>query len=96
MATKNKKTVLNTLNKTLKNLNTTSVKFNDYALNSTENIFSELINTTEKWQVITNNALKGSLKFTAIQQDMIFDTLESTKGQMLKSFKKSKALFSKN
>jgi len=96
MATKNKKTVLTTIDKTFKTVNKSSIKINDFALKSTENLLSELIHTTGKWQVISNNALKDGLKFTAIQQDMIFDTLESTKGQVLKGFKKSKALFSKN
>jgi len=96
MATKKAKKATTTLKKTVKTVMNAPVKINDFALKSTENVLSEVFIAAGKWQVVTTKALKGSLKFTATKQDMIFDTLETAKSQVLKGFEKSKTLFSKN
>ncbi len=96
MATNNKKTVTATINKTVKTVKSTATKVNAYALKSTDNVVSEAIKTAGQWQGVTSKAVKGGLKVAATQQDMMFDALESAKGQILKGFNRSKVLFSKN
>ena len=94
MATKNKKTV--TINKTVKTVKEVAIKANAFALKSTEGVVLETLKVAEQWQGVTHKALKGGLKVTAKQQDLFFDTLETAKGQLVKGFKRSKVLFSKN
>jgi hypothetical protein len=96
MTTKNKKTVTAIINKTVKTVKSTATKANAFALKSTDNVVSEAIKTAGQWQGVTSKAVKGGLKVAATQQDMMFDTLESAKGQILKGFNRSKVLFSKN
>jgi len=94
MATKNKKTI--TINKTVKKVKSTATKVNAFALKSTDNAVSEAIKTAGQWQGVTSKAVKGGLKVAATQQDMMFDALDTAKGQIIKGFKRSKVLFSKN
>lgn len=96
MVSINKKMVVDTLNSTANNLKNGATKLNVYALKSTEKVISGAFVSAEKWQGVTNNAIKTSLKFTATQQDVFFDNLETAKSQVLKGFQKSKTVFSKN
>jgi len=48
------------------------------------------------WQIVAAKAVKGGLKLADKQQDIMFDTLESLKGQAIKSAGRFKELFSKN
>ena len=96
MATKSKKTAKTTFNKTINTVKEVATKTNDFALKSTENVVTEMIGAATKWQNVTSKAVKGGLKVADAQQNMVFDTLETAKGHLLKGFKRSKALFSKN
>jgi len=96
MATKNKKTVTKSFYKTIDTVKSTATKANEFALKSTDEVFSEAIKTAGQWQGVTAKAVKGGLKIAATQQDIMFDTLEAAKGHILKGFNRSKVLFSKN
>jgi hypothetical protein len=96
MATKNKKTVKATFNKTVNTVKEVATKTNNFALKSTEEVVTEMIGTATKWQNVTSKAVKGGLKVVDAQQNIVFDTLETAKDHLLNGFKKSKALFSKN
>lgn len=95
MATKNKKSVTNVINKTVDTVKTTATKANAFALKSTENVVIQTLNVAGQWQGVTAKAVKGGLKLAATQQDIMFDTLEAAKGQAIKGFKRSKALLTK-
>jgi hypothetical protein len=101
MATKTKKVVTkkvvtDRLNKTVKTVKEVATKANAFALKSTEGVVLETLKVAEQWQGVTHKAVKGGLKVAAKQQDLLFDALETAKGQLLKGFKRSKVLFSKN
>jgi len=96
MATKSKKTVKTTFNKTVNTVKEVATKTNNFALKSTEEVVTEMIGAATKWQNVTSKAVKGGLKVADAQQNMLFETLETAKGHLLNGFKKSKALFSKN
>ena len=96
MTTKNKKIVSKSIFKTVDTVKNTATMVNAFALKSTEKVVSEAITTAEQWQGVTAKAVKGGLKVAATQQDIMFDTLETAKGQILKGFNRTKVLFSKN
>ena len=47
-------------------------------------------------QNITDKAVKGGLNIAARQQDIVFNTLETVKGQILQSANRLQTIFSKN
>jgi len=96
MRTINAQTVVHKVSETFETVKESSVKMNEFALKSTENVLSNAFVTADKWQVVTGKAVKNGLKFTATQQDMFFDALETAKGQVVKGFNRTKGLFSKN
>ena len=73
-----------------------SKEINDFALETTEDIVTGAISRTEQWQNIASKAIDGGLKLAANQQEIVFDTLESIKGQLAHSRKRFSMLFSKN
>jgi len=91
-----KKTIKNTTKtKVSQAMNTTKTfvnKANDFALNTTENVVTETIEATAQWQTVADKAIKGSLKLAANQQDLVFETLTSIKGQLKDSKKRFKKL----
>lgn len=91
-----KKTIKNsTKGKVSKAMNTTKsmvIKANDFALSTTETAVTETIAVTAQWQTVADKALKGGLKLAANQQDLIFETLVSIKGQLKNSKKRFKKL----
>ena len=96
MATKKKKNVTATFYKTLDTVKDAATKTNEFALKSTEEVVTEMINAAGKWQNVTLKAVKGGLKVANAQQNMVFDSLETAKGHILNGVKRSKTLFSKN
>jgi len=92
------KNTMNTVSEvvTLKNIKKASKSINDYTLNTTEELLGGALKNGEKWQAITNKALKGSLKLAGKQQDIVFDTLETVKGQLISNAGRFVKLFSKN
>ena len=69
---------------------------NDYALKTAEELVDGVVTNTEKWQGVATKAVKGSLKLAAKQQEMMFDTLETVKGQLSQSAIRLRKLFSNN
>ena len=61
---------------------------NTVAISTTEKVIMKQFSMVEKFQHITNKTIKKGLSFSAKQQDVVFDTLESSKEKMIKRFKK--------
>ena len=72
---------------------TSAKKINEYALNTTEEVVTETITIAEQWQKVTDKALKGGVKLMENQQNLIFDTLETVKTQLIDGKKKLKKVF---
>lgn len=68
-------------------------KANDYALNTTEEVVLETITVATEWQKVSEKALKGGVKLMANQQDLVFNTLEMFKFQLLDGKKKLSKIF---
>lgn len=85
-----------TFNKGIKVVKDTAGNFNDFALETTGEVIEATISTASDWQGVTEKAIKGGLKLAHKQQDIVFDTLEAVKGQLVDTTKKFKHLFSKN
>lgn len=92
MKTKNIK-VTEKLNNAIETAKSSVKKANDYALNTTEEVVLETITIAEKWQKVTDKALKGGVKLMENQQNLIFDTLETVKTQLIDGKKKLKKVF---
>ncbi len=69
---------------------------NKYSLETTEEILDEVIQGGEKWQKMTTKAVKGSLHLAERQQEIVFDTLDALKAQMVEGTNRFVKLFSKN
>jgi dGTP triphosphohydrolase len=67
-----------TLKKTAKNAN-------EFALETAEELVEGFAVNGEKWQGIANKAVKNGLKLAVRQQDIMFSTLETVKGQLMNS-----------
>ena len=81
---------------TIERVKTTTSDVNNFALEATEDLVNEAIVRTEQWQNVATKAIDGCLKLASKQQDIVFDTLESLKGQFAHSRKRFSSLFSKN
>lgn len=68
-------------------------KANNYALNTTEEVVLETITVATEWQKVSEKALKGGVKLMANQQDLVFNTLEIFKFQLLDGKKKLSKIF---
>ena len=71
------------------------MKVNEFALENTEKIILKTIDKVEGFQGLTAEKLKDSLKFTAKQQENIFNNLENAKGMVWKNLNKALDFFSK-
>ena len=80
---------------TLENAIDTALTVNTVALTTTEKIFDKGFEVAEKLQSLTEEYLKKGLKFSAKQQDVVFDTLEDTKEKALKTYTKVSKRFTK-
>lgn len=69
---------------------------NDYALKTATEVVDGAIENSEKWQGVATKAVKGGLKLAAKQQEIVFNTLETVKGQLSESATRFKKLFSNN
>jgi len=97
LATKvNKAVTVKNIQKTTKNIMQTSIDLNEYTINTAEEFVDGALTTGQKWQNVADKAVKGGLKLAAKQQTMVFDTLDSVKGQFASNLKRAKKLFSKN
>ena len=87
MATKTKATLINTTTKKVLGLST---KANDFALNTTEKVFTKSIDLTEKGIGLSTKLVKKGLKASSQNQEVVFNTLETFKGKAVKFLSKSK------
>jgi len=70
---------------------------NQYTLKTADEFVDGALANGEKWQGVANKAMKGGLKLAEKQQEMMFDTLEVVKGQLIKTTSRlKKVIFSKN
>lgn len=69
---------------------------NDFMVDTSDKLIDEAIVRSEQWQTVGAKAIKGGLKLVSGQQDIVFDTLETIKGQYTDGRKRFKNLFSKN
>lgn len=101
MATKTMKKVANRVEKfnvdqAIQRVKETSIDVNNFALEATEDLVNETIARTEQWQGIATKAIEGGIKLASKQQDIVFDTLESLKGQFIYGRNRFADLVSKN
>ena len=95
MATKVKAKKMD-LSKGVDMIKSTTKDVNDFVLETSEELLNVAIKRGSQWQVIGDKAIKCGLKLAANQQDIVFTTLESLKGQVMTGSKRFKGLFSKN
>ncbi len=96
-----KENYLKTYNKvadtiTIDNFRKTAKKVNDYTLKTADEMVDDMIENSEKWQKLAEKTVKGSMKLAAKQQEIVFDTLDTLKGQLSKSTFRLIRLFSGN
>ena len=89
----NLKNVTVKFNTALETVKDSANKANEFALNRTENTVLETITIANQWQKVTEKALKGGVKLLANQQDLVFNTLEMFKSQLLDGKKKIRKVF---
>jgi len=80
----------------VKTLKVTAKNANDLALTTADDLVDGALKTSKKWQGVAEKAVKGGLHLAERQQDIVFDTLETVKGQFLNSASRIRTLFSKN
>ena len=81
---------------TFENITKTAKDVNAYTLKTAEELVDGAIANGEKWHEVTSKAVKGGLKLAAKQQTIVFDTLETVKGQLAQSAIRFRKLFSNN
>ena len=84
------------LNKGFEQVKEATKNTNEFVFETSEDIVDFTVKRSAEWQNVTEKAIKGGLKLAANQQDLIFDTLEVIKGQIVGGSKRFRALFSKN
>lgn len=89
----NKKSEIKPLKETVKNLSTRVQDMNDAALKTTDSAVEATIEAGKEWQALMVKGLKGGNKLASKQQDIIFKTLESLKGQVLTSADRFNKIF---
>ena len=82
--------------KTIYALKKNTLKLNQLALKSTENVVIKTINTVEDLQDYTVKKLKTTFIFTDKQLDDVFNNLEKGKGMIWKNINKTLDYFSIN
>ncbi len=73
-----------------------ALKVNDFTYNTTEEIIEQSVKRGEQWQNLTSKAIADSLEIMAVNQNIMFDTLDNLKSQFQTGTKRIKSLFSKN
>ena len=69
---------------------------NDFMLENSEALVNEAVVRGEQWQDVASKAVKGGLKLSANTQDIVFDTLDTLKGQIKDGSSRLRGLFSRN
>jgi hypothetical protein len=84
------------VNKGMDQVKKTANNANEFVYSTSEDVVDFSIKSGAEWQEVSEKAIKAGLKLSANQQDIMFDALEVVKGQIIKSGKRFKHLFSKN
>lgn len=74
----------------------TAKSVNNMGLKVADTVVEGITNNSDKWTKISEKALKNSLKLTAKQQEIFFDTIEDVKGQVAQGVQRFKKIFSAN
>lgn len=77
-------------------MKTTASKINTNSLKAADTLVEDALKNSKEWQGVAEKAIKGGLKLADKNQDIIFDTLETMKGQVMKNANRFRGLFSKN
>jgi hypothetical protein len=85
-----------TMDNVINKVKETAKDVNNVALDTTKDLVNEVIVRGEQWQNVTAKAIEGGMKLMTNQQEIVFDALESVKGQLMHGRKRLKTLFSKN
>ena len=93
MATNNTRTIRNIF--TFENALDSVTLVNRLALNATEKGFVKGFSLIEKGQGFTSKTLSKGFQFSAKQQDVVFNTLETSKEKASQTFKKATSFFNK-
>lgn len=83
-------------NKGIKKVKEVTTDANNFVLETSEDIVEGAIKRGHEWTSVADKAVKGGLKLAETQQDLVFDTLETLKVQVLNGTKRFRVLFSKN
>ena len=76
----------------LNNVRNTIKSVNKFVLDTTEDVLDETLERAEDWQEVGQKAIEGGIKVAAKQQDLMFDTLEALKNQMVNGKKRVVAI----
>jgi len=97
-ATKKVKTTVEgiSVKKGVKVVKTTAKNVNTFALESADGLVDEALVSGKKWQKVATKAINGGLELAAKQQDIVFTTLETVKGQFSKNAGRFAKLFKAN
>ena len=93
MATQNRTSIKNIF--TFENALDAVTLANRIALSTTEKGFTKGLSLIEKSQGFTSKTLKKGFQFSAKQQDVVFNTLETSKEKASQTFKKATSFFNK-
>jgi len=95
-AKRTKKQVIKTADTTLGQVKSITKNTNEFLLETSEEVIKTAFKRGAQWQKLGEKTMHGGLELAATQQDLMFDTLEVVKGQIIKGRKRFKTLFSKN
>lgn len=97
MANKKKvKSEIAPLQETVATLKTKAQELNDTALKTTDNAVESTIKAGKEWQALLEKTIKNGNKLASNQQDLVFDTLEGIKKQVLVGSQRWRKLFDFN
>lgn len=83
-----KKNIKGYLNDTVAKTLKFAFNANDLALAKTEQVVTESLEIAGQWQKVADVAIKGGLKLSANQQDLVFDVLNAVKSDIKEGKKK--------
>lgn len=91
------KTVKTAVEKAGKPLNVSKVRkviatTNNQLVKAADEVLDTTMAKSEEWQAVASKAVKGTLTLAAKQQDILFDTLEAVKGQLVEGSKRMRKL----
>jgi len=66
---------------------------NDYALETAEEVVDATLDGSRQWQKLAEKVIKNGFEIAEKQQEIIFDTLETAKGQLTANVNRVNKLF---